>query len=123
MPVGKGRVSVESLRRATLKAADRTSVRQVARDVGMSPSGLQKFLSGASPYSATRTKLERWYVRSGRSPDSHSALAALEVLVQDLPPAERTQAMSRLVEVVEKDRGGRPPSWIKRLRSRLEEGG
>ena len=89
----------------------------------MSPSGLQKFLAGSSPYSATRRKLERWYVRRGSAPDSHSALAALEVLVQDLPPAERIRGMQRIVDGLERSRTGTLPGWIRQLWSQLREGG
>ena len=120
MPAGEGRVSVGTLKRAVAGGVSATSLRQVARDVGMSPTGLRKFLLGASPYSATRRKLERWYVRSGRAPDGHSALAALEVLVLDLPPAERIQAMQRIVDGLEESRTGKSPGWIKQLRSQLE---
>ena len=120
MPVGEGRVSVGTLKRAVAGGVSATSLRQVARDVGMSPTGLRKFLSGASPFSATRRKLERWYVRRGRAPDVHSALAALEVLVLDLPPAERIGAMERIVDNMERSRTGKSPGWIRQLRSQLE---
>lgn len=39
----------------------RTSRRSVARSVGMSSDGLQKFLDGAPPSSITTEKLLRWY--------------------------------------------------------------
>ena len=120
MPAGERRVSVGTLKRAVAGGVSATSLRQVARDVGMSPTGLRKFLSGASPYSATRSKIERWYVRRGRAPDVHSALAALEVLVLDLPPAERIRAMERIVDGLEESRAGKSPGWIKQLRSQLE---
>ncbi len=121
MPASEGRVSIDTLRKAASWSVAGASLRRVARDVGMSPTGLQNFLDGSSPYSATRKKLERWYVRSGHDPDHHAALAALEVLVQHLPPAERTQAVRRLVGVVAKGKTGRPPSWVKLLRSELDE--
>ena len=123
MPAGEGRVSITTLRRAVEGSVSATSLRQVAREVGMSPSGLRKFLSSASPYSATRRKLERWYVRRGSAPDVHSALAALEVLVLDLPPAERIRAIEQIVDGLERSRTGKLPGWIKQLRSQLREGG
>ena len=95
MPAGEGRASVHTLRRALTGSVSASSLRQVARDVGMSPTGLKNLLDGARPYSATRRKLECWYVRGGHMPDVHSALSALEVLVQDVAPDERTQAMGR----------------------------
>ena len=88
----------------------------------MSPSGLQKILSGANPYSATRRKLERWYAASGGEPDLHSVRSALEVLVLDLPPADRVSSMERLLKALEKSHtstGKKPPSWIEDVRSHL----
>lgn len=41
----------------------KTSRRAVARAVGMSPDGLQKFLEGAAPSSITVEKLLRWHAR------------------------------------------------------------
>ena len=97
-------------------------MRHVAREVGMSPSGLQKFLAGSQPYSATRRKLERWYAKSGGEPDHHSAISALEVLVYDLPPVERPRAMRQLIQGLEEvfaKAGHRRPGWVKELRVQL----
>ena len=120
MPAGEGRASVDTLRQAASWSVAAASLRQVAREVGMSPSGLQKFLDGAGPYSATRKKLEHWYVRGGSAPDVHSVLTAIGVLVQDLPPAERIQAMDRALVALEQSRPGKSPGWVKHLRSRLQ---
>lgn len=37
------------------------SLRQTAREVGMSPTGLSNFLNGAKPYTPTVRKLRAWY--------------------------------------------------------------
>ena len=123
MLADEGRVSVDTLRRAVAGSVSATSLRQVARDVGMSPTGLWKFLSGATPYSATRKKVERWYVRRGGAPDVHTALAALEVLVQDLPPADRIQAMEGILAALGQSMSGKLPNWMEQLWSKLREGG
>ncbi len=120
MASGQGQVS--RLRGAVSRSVLATSLRHVARDVGMSPTGLQKFISGAQPYSATMKKLVLWYARSGQSPDRHSALAALEVLVQELPPAERQEAMERILLVLEtwnQEKTRTVPVWILELRSQI----
>ena len=122
MPAGEVRASVDRLRQAASRSVSAASLRQVAREVGMSPSGLQKFLDGSSPYSATRKKLERWYVREGPPPDGRSACAAVEVLVHDLPPAERVEATDRILVAVQQSRGGKAPRWIKQLRLQLKAG-
>ena len=57
------RVSVAELRSAVAQGVSSTSLREVARQVGMSPTGLRNFLDGSEPYSTTRQKLERWFVR------------------------------------------------------------
>ena len=116
-------MSVDTLRRAVAGSVSATSLRQVARDVGMSPTGLRKFLLGTTPYSATRKKLERWYVRRGGAPNIHSALSALEILVQDLPPSERLRAMEGILTVLGHSMSGKVPNWIEQLRSQLREGG
>lgn len=40
------------------------TLRSVARDIGMSPTGLQGVLDGASPYGRTRERLKGWYLRT-----------------------------------------------------------
>ena len=80
-----------------------TSLREVARRVGMSPSGLRKFLDGAEPYSATRTRLEGWYIREqGGDVSPEAAVRALQVLVADLPPAEQSETIEALLRVLAK---------------------
>lgn len=92
----------------------------------MSPTGLQNFLHGSRPYTATRRKLERWYVREsaagGGELDLDAALAAVHVLLQDLPATRRPDARRRLVERLEEVYGElrqAPPGWLRRLRDRL----
>ena len=117
-----GQESVSHLRAAVSYSVSATSLRHVAREVGMSPTGLQKFLSGAQPFSKTRKKLALWYARSGQAPDRHSALAALEVLVQDLPPAERQEAMERILMVLEvwnQEKARGTSAWIPELLSQI----
>jgi len=48
--------------RATLRRhLDEVSLRQAAREVGMSATGLSKFLGGAEPYIRTVGKLRAWH--------------------------------------------------------------
>lgn len=97
---------VAVLRQALKAETASTSLRNASRMVGMSPTGLQKFLDGGHPYSATRRKLERWYVLHGpgRLPSTlrgDSALAILRVLVQDLAPVRHRPTMETLLESME----------------------
>lgn len=112
-------VPLERVREMLALRAEETSLRQVAREVGMSPSGLQKLLDGAQPYSATSRKLARWYVREsghyGGELSAGSAAAALSVLLQDLSPAARDTGRRRLLDLLE-DLYPSPPEWLVELR-------
>jgi len=67
---------VGQLRDAASAYADSTSLRQAAREIGMSPTGLGNFLSGTEPYLPTIRKLHDWHERTrhalGASPDEPS---------------------------------------------------
>jgi hypothetical protein len=120
MPAPEGSTALARLREALSSRVEQRSLRRVAREVGMSPSGLQKFLGGTRPYSGTRRKLERWYVREAALDPtgamSHDlALAALRVLVHDLPIEGRGTALRRLTEALERSygvAGVAAPSWL-----------
>ena len=121
-----GQESVSRLRAAVSRSVLATSLRHVSREVGMSPTGLQKFMSGSQPFSATKKKLALWYAKSGQALDRHSALAALEVLVQELPPAERQEAMDRILGVLEiwnEEKARGVPAWIPELQSQIGPSG
>lgn len=96
----------------------------------MSPSGLQKFLDGATPYTMTRQKLERWYVREAASApgatDAESVRAALHVLGRGLPTAERRKALKDIVlrlEAAYRDASREPPPWLAELRTEFRGDG
>lgn len=111
------------LRRAVASRATATSQRQVAREIGLSPRGLRKFLDGAKPHTATRVKLERWYVRAaldlpGSIPVT-AARAALQVLLGDLPSRRKRAAADRLLDIVEEAHEAEAlpiPNWLSALR-------
>ena len=115
------------LRDALQGAVHAASLRQVARLVGMSPTGLQKFLDGAHPYSGTRRKLEHWYVLHGPGRlqaglGGELALAILRVLVQDLSPARHRPTMELLLASLEDAYVSARlphPAWLGELRDRL----
>ena len=105
--------------------AEATSVSQVAREVGLTARGLQKFLDGSVPYSATTQKLERWYIReamrSESETDAVTAAAALQLLMQDLPPAHRATVLEQAIgwwENVYAAAGLLPPRWLTDLAKR-----
>lgn len=55
--------SVSLLRESAARAIEETSLRAVARAIGMSPMGLQHFVNGTRPYRGTLRKINLWYLR------------------------------------------------------------
>jgi hypothetical protein len=115
--------TIRRLREAIAARAENTSLRNVAREVGMSPTGLKKFLQGTSPYSPTLRRLRSWYVQyagvSSGGLEYQDAHAALNVLVHDLTPEARRSTTHRFIECLARgynDSGKSPPSWIAELK-------
>ncbi|HET6230304.1 MAG TPA: hypothetical protein VFE05_09570 [Longimicrobiaceae bacterium] len=118
-------ISLERLRRNVAVQVQATSLRFMARRVGMSPSGLSKFLEGAMPYSAIRRKLFEWWEREGGKPSAEVstelATDALTALVHDLPSDARRGAVQELLGVLReahKQDGVPMPQWLADLSGR-----
>lgn len=115
-------VSPERVRQAVSRAVLRTSLRQVAREVGMSPTGLDRYVLGLTePYPRTRRKLEEWYVRSAADQEGISdftAAAALTLLLDGIAP-ERVEGtreqITQAVRAAHSDGGTRPPAWLEQI--------
>lgn len=122
--VEKPPTTIDRLREMVSIRVQATSLRSVARQVGMSPSGLEKFLQGGMPYSGSRRKLYDWYTREGsqlRSDLTADGIAgALGRLVQELPGAHRDQAMVGVLGVLMEayDAQGAVPAWLSDLAQR-----
>ena len=112
---------VPLLRDGLAREAARSSLRRVAREVGMSPNGLRGFLIGALPRSVTRIRLERWLAAQGkvtRPPNVGQFVRLLNELSVDLSP-EHTLDLGRalgglLVDSYEARRLS-PPRWVQDL--------
>ncbi|HEU0053373.1 MAG TPA: hypothetical protein VFQ39_09360 [Longimicrobium sp.] len=123
MPTLRFRAPVESIREALRLEVEATSLRAVAREVGMSPMGLRNFIGGSSTtsYSATVRKLSAWYVRHHASrhafhPDA--ARAALSMLLEKIPEAHRDAVGDRLLAALagmHRELEVRPPAWLEGL--------
>ena len=61
MPSGDRRVPLDQLRAAVREAVAKTTIRQVASDIGVEHNAVARFLRGAAPYSGNRAKFEAWY--------------------------------------------------------------
>ena len=114
---------VEAIRAAVRLAVEATSLRSVARDVGMSPMGLKHFAAGTQPYSATFRKLTAWYAvhraeAGGFSVDA--VRSALVLLTDGIPESGRGRANAVILGAVAKlhaELGTRPPAWLAMLRA------
>lgn len=117
MPAGEGKAGIDHLRDAVARGVETESLRRIAREIGMSPSGLQKFLDGARPYDPTRRKLERWYVKEAARgyPEAltpEAARAAIDLLLRDLPAGRRARARAAFVTLLRNLYGVDPPDWL-----------
>lgn len=116
--------SVASLRQAVRDEVASTSLRNVSRQAGMSATGLQKFLEGGKPFTATRRRLERWYVLHGPGRletglTAPSAMAVLRDLVHDLTPARHRTVMELAVRHMERAYAAArlpEPAWLEEVR-------
>lgn len=114
--------NMERLREQVATRVQATSLRSVARQVGMSPTGLEKFLAGGTPYTRSRQKLQDWAERETGRPSNDLTLEGVEIaigaLVRDIPAEHRVDAIARLVRTlraVYQAQGARPPEWLDQL--------
>ena len=116
--------SIRHMREVAAARVENISLRQVAREIGMSPTGLKKFLDGTAPYSPTVRRLRNWYVRHAAQQQSDveavDASAALAVLMHDLGSDSRRAAALHVLEAVGSgyEQSGKPrPAWLLELRT------
>jgi hypothetical protein len=127
LPQPDRRTPVDAIRQAARLATEATSLRAVARAVGMSPMGLKHFLEGRRPYSATLRKLNVWFVQhsvqqTGFTEDA--ARAALTILLDGIPDAGRGRAAAMVLDDLwrtHREFGSRPPAWLTALREPSDE--
>ncbi len=95
---------LEELRDAVAETVEQGSLRGVAREIGMSPTGLKKFLGGTDPYGPTLRKLVPWIeqhvLRSRPAPEPAVVASAVDVLVADFSDAEQVQLRADLAAIL-----------------------
>jgi hypothetical protein len=97
---------MEVIRSLAGERVERTSLRAVASQVGMSPSGLSKFLGSAAPYQKTIGKLESWYLLQQKAdahadgPTAEAAAVAVRLLARLAPPSVRDDFVDELLAAV-----------------------
>ena len=129
LPFGQPReATIQHLRALAAARVEHTSLRGVAREIGMSPTGLKKFLLGTAPYSPTLRRLRKWHVHHAGTPagevEQHDAEAAIAVLTHDLPAEPRRATAECVLDCLGRgyDATGRPrPRWVEELRRELVE--
>jgi hypothetical protein len=107
------------LRAAAASRVEATSLRSVSREIGMSATGLSKFLDGNAPYLPTLNRLRNWYLRHAVAPagslSEEDAHAAMALLVHDLSPEARHAAIDEMLRCMRAgyERSGQDePGWI-----------
>src|SRR5262245_56833561 len=89
----------DCIRDALRSAIARKTLRAVAIQVGMSPTGLQEFVAGSRPYGKTREKVRAWFYREAGSIAPDDAVVLLRRLVGNLPEPDR--GVDQLLDSVE----------------------
>ena len=124
VPTDPRTATIRHMRESAAAHVENTSLRQVAREIGMSPTGLKKFLDGTSPYSPTIRRLRNWYVRHVAIQQSKvetvDASAAIAVLMHDLSADSRRGAALHVLDAVGDGyaRSGKArPEWLSELRT------
>lgn len=121
------RVPVDRLREAARLRAARTSARQVAAEIGRTPTWLLAFLGGAQPRASTMEKLRAWYAAhygddaeqaGGPEPLTPAqAATALSVLLLHLPRSLWAAGAREIIGVLEQAAGrAERPRWMDELR-------
>lgn len=128
MPAPELRVPLDAIRRHAGLARDASSLRAVAREVGITPMGLRGFLMGqGTPQARTIRKLNLWYARrmARHLPEGEDeARAALTILAGYFPQADRARVVNGFLDSMERefrDSGMTPPAWLATLRAELQQ--
>jgi transposase-like protein len=108
---------VEVVRAYAQIRTGRTSLREVAQEVGVNLSTLHNFVRGSSPHPRTRLKLATWYAK--QVPEETGGIAARNaagVLLMGYPEEHYAAAVRALLDGVAElylAVGAEPPPWTK----------
>lgn len=119
-------VPLEVLREFARSHLELTSLRAVAEDAGVGRSTVHKFVTaGTTPHPRVRRLLGLWYLRQLDGVDeteiARPYIAALEVLLGDVPQASRRLAAADVLDGIGRgySAGGEtPPRWVEVVRKR-----
>lgn len=95
---------LEHVREVVADAVEQGSLRGVAREVGMSPTGLKKFLAGTDPYGPTLRKLVPWFQRRAHlarpAPEALVVASAVDVLLADFSDVEQVSIRAEMAGIL-----------------------
>lgn len=119
------RVPMPVLRAAVRTAAEATSYRHVARELGLTPTSTIDFATGETqPQDKTLIRLRDWYLRRAAQGESSPAAvdAAFSVLLEGLPAALAGRGAAQIAKIVKtlhaEYGAAEPPPWIPRILAR-----
>lgn len=115
--------SIETIRATLRRRVSTTSLRGIAREVGMSPTGLSNFLGGTEPHHGTVGKLEEWYLEHAGVDDDQTATraaTALRMLTSHLPAERARVAETMILDVIAQISEGIDLPWLEEFRIRQE---
>lgn len=124
-------LALSRVRETVARWAEQTSLRQAARETGMSPTGLRKVLDGTRLHASTERKLVSWYMRHVAQQggwgalDAETAAAALELLTAGIQPGQRRALVDAFLAMAEdgyRSSGLPVPGWIESLRAEAQRG-
>ena len=99
-----------------------TSLRDAAGAIGLTPAGLKQFLMGTLTSPKAVEQLDRWYVRHAGAHGDFTELddprAALNYLIQGLPPAKRRELARDVLATVARgydQAENQYPDWLVEL--------
>jgi hypothetical protein len=119
---GAPAADLERYRVALEDAIALTSLRAVARAVGMSPTGLTKFLDGTNPYGPTLERVRTWYYSSAgmHQTPSEEIISLLRRFVVTLPePNTGVVDLLAAVDAAYQHAGMYVPEWVSAARAHL----
>lgn len=116
-------VPVPVLREAARLAVEASSLRAVAREIGITPMALSDFINKERRRRHSRTifKLEAWY----KGIPEQTVRTVLTMLFQHFPQGTRADDTEELLAFYARlhhKQGLQPPSWIKDVRENAEDG-
>jgi hypothetical protein len=114
-PSGYKAQLIADIRRVAQERVQSESLRSVARQVGFSPSGLQKFLNGATPYHKSFLRLTAWYRQHEAKPldlSARDAAAALALLTIGMPEDRRRAATNTILDALLDGYRQPAPAWL-----------